>query len=167
MRPNYIPLPNLIAEFLPDAVPKKRGPKTDVLEALVKRVNGLEQRMQDENKSPTSFAKKPEERNTLDASSFDSHDPTDKRPSLSSPLVQQVDPFTRPTGHMPLSDFSRPVPSQNEVLSIGLLDSYFARLHGKPFYILDEPSVRKRYQMNELPAHLSLAILALTIRYGL
>ena len=34
-----------------DAVPKKRGPKTDVLEALLKRVNGLEKRLKDEKKS--------------------------------------------------------------------------------------------------------------------
>ena len=33
-----------------DAVPKKRGPKTDVLEALLKRVNGLEKRLKDEKK---------------------------------------------------------------------------------------------------------------------
>jgi hypothetical protein len=30
-----------------DAVPKKRGPKTDVLEALLKRVDGLEQRLKE------------------------------------------------------------------------------------------------------------------------
>ena len=34
-----------------DAVPKKRGPKTDVLDALVKRVNGLEKRLKDESTS--------------------------------------------------------------------------------------------------------------------
>jgi hypothetical protein len=34
-----------------DAVPKKRGPKTDVLEALLKRVDGLEKRLKDENKA--------------------------------------------------------------------------------------------------------------------
>jgi len=34
-----------------DAIPKKRGPKTDVLEALLKRVNGLEKRLKDENKA--------------------------------------------------------------------------------------------------------------------
>lgn len=34
-----------------DAVPKKRGPKTDVLEALLKRVDGLERRLKDEKKS--------------------------------------------------------------------------------------------------------------------
>lgn len=35
----------------PDAVPKKRGPKTDVLEALLKRVDGLEKRLHSEGKS--------------------------------------------------------------------------------------------------------------------
>ena len=34
-----------------DAIPKKRGPKTDVLEALLKRVDGLEKRLADEKKS--------------------------------------------------------------------------------------------------------------------
>jgi hypothetical protein len=32
-------------------VPKKRGPKTDVLEALLKRVDGLEKRLHTEGKS--------------------------------------------------------------------------------------------------------------------
>ncbi|EDO02370.1 hypothetical protein SS1G_04846 [Sclerotinia sclerotiorum 1980 UF-70] len=37
--------------FSIDAVPKKRGPKTDVLEALLKRVDGLERKLRDEKKS--------------------------------------------------------------------------------------------------------------------
>ncbi len=36
-----------LANGIPDAVPKKRGPKTDVLEALLKRVDGLEARLKD------------------------------------------------------------------------------------------------------------------------
>lgn len=39
------------ADNPPDAVPKKRGPKTDVLEALLKRVDGLEKRLHSEGKS--------------------------------------------------------------------------------------------------------------------
>lgn len=39
------------ADTPPDAVPKKRGPKTDVLEALLKRVDGLEKRLHSEGKS--------------------------------------------------------------------------------------------------------------------
>jgi len=40
-----------------DAVPKKRGPKTDVLEALLKRVDGLEAKLKEKNdgeKTPTT-----------------------------------------------------------------------------------------------------------------
>lgn len=40
-----------------DAVPKKRGPKTDVLEALLKRVDGLEAKLREkgeDDSSPTS-----------------------------------------------------------------------------------------------------------------
>lgn len=38
----------------PDAVPKKRGPKTDVLEALLKRIDGLEKQLQPEDELPSS-----------------------------------------------------------------------------------------------------------------
>lgn len=44
--------PGSRADNLTDAVPKKRGPKTDVLEALLKRVDGLERRLKDEQKPP-------------------------------------------------------------------------------------------------------------------
>lgn len=35
-----------------DAVPKKRGPKTDVLEALLKRVDGLEAKLKNKKEQP-------------------------------------------------------------------------------------------------------------------
>lgn len=35
-----------------DAVPKKRGPKTDVLEALLKRVDGLEAKLKEKKEKP-------------------------------------------------------------------------------------------------------------------
>lgn len=37
-----------------DAVPKKRGPKTDVLEALLKRVDGLEAKLKEKKEQPGS-----------------------------------------------------------------------------------------------------------------
>lgn len=175
-KPSSVPLPITSLNFsAPDAVPKKRGPKTDVLEALLKRVDGLEKRLQDEKNpiSPTSPGKRTEElprshsnsrRNTIDASSFESHDRTNNEPSSLSAAVQRADLFMRPAGRRSLSDFSRAAPSRKGGLSETVLDLYFARLHGKPFYILDEPSVRKLHQRNELSAHLSLAILAMTLR---
>lgn len=47
-----------------DAVPKKRGPKTDVLEALLKRVDGLEAKLREKNDeaiSPTVLSNSGEE----------------------------------------------------------------------------------------------------------
>jgi len=46
-----------VLSYFVDAVPKKRGPKTDVLEALLKRVDGLEAKLKEKNsdtKSPTT-----------------------------------------------------------------------------------------------------------------
>lgn len=45
-----------------------------------------------------------------------------------------------------------------------MLDAYFGRLHGKPYYILDEASTRQRHQLGHLPAPLSMAIYALASR---
>lgn len=159
--------------LLSDAVPKKRGPKTDVLEALLKRVDGLEKRLQDEKNpiSPTSPDKNPEDlplnhpnarRNTLDAS-FHPYTPTESRASLPTSHSQNADQFPRPTIHGLSSGMSQP-PPRNGVLSDTLLDLYFARLHGKPFHILDESDTRRRHQMDQLPTHLSMAISAMTLR---
>lgn len=47
-----------------------------------------------------------------------------------------------------------------------LVDTYFARIHGKPYYILDEPTTRQRLQANQLPSHLAYAIYAVSARYA-
>lgn len=159
-----------------DAIPKKRGPKTDVLEALLKRVDGLEKRLQDEKNpiSPTSPDKTSEElplsqpngrRNTIDASAFSPYTSGESRPSISTP-ISQTEQFSRPGGPGSSLSFSQPPQTQNGVLSEVLLDAYFTRLHGKPFFILDEPNTRQRHQINQLPPHLAMAISAMTLRYA-
>jgi hypothetical protein len=42
-----------VSNVAADAVPKKRGPKTDVLEALLKRVDGLEAKLKEKNSAET------------------------------------------------------------------------------------------------------------------
>ncbi|KAI9376542.1 type I 3-dehydroquinase-domain-containing protein [Aspergillus egyptiacus] len=122
-----------------DAVPKKRGPKTDVLEALLKRVDGLEKRLQDENHplSPSSPGK------------------ADNPPPIPPPAA------------FPLAPPPPPSCAQGQPGRIpdAMLDTYFARLHGKPFFILDETTSRRCHQNGQLPAALSMAIYALTLRY--
>ena len=46
------------------------------------------------------------------------------------------------------------------------LDTFFARIHGKPYYVLDEATIRQRLQANQLPPHLVYAIYAVTARYA-
>ncbi|KAJ6122481.1 hypothetical protein N7512_004946 [Penicillium capsulatum] len=156
-----------------DAVPKKRGPKTDVLEALLKRVDGLEKRLQDEQSpvSPTSPDKKADDppkcpansrRNTIDAS-FHPFPAGNARLIAAPSRSQTLEPFPRPTGQGSSRNPSQPSP--NGALSETLLNAYFGRLHGKPFFILDESTTRQRYQMDQLPAPLCMAISAMAVRY--
>ena len=46
----------MYANLVADAVPKKRGPKTDVLEALLKRVDGLEAKLREKGEDDVSLA---------------------------------------------------------------------------------------------------------------
>jgi hypothetical protein len=48
--------PELTGATNTDAVPKKRGPKTDVLEALLKRVDGLEAKFKEKKKTSEKVA---------------------------------------------------------------------------------------------------------------
>lgn len=114
-----------------DAVPKKRGPKTDVLEALLKRVDGLEKRLQDEN-----------------------------HPVSVSPVLPDRQDVTSRLKYLPAL---RLVTDQSHR---PILDAYFARIHGKPYFILDESITRQRHQVDQLPGHLSMAIYAITTRYA-
>lgn len=53
---------------------------------------------------------------------------------------------------------------QNSVLPDAILDTFFSRIHGRPFYILEESYTRQKHQLGQLPSHLILAIYALTVR---
>ncbi|KAG9728012.1 hypothetical protein KCU75_g19787, partial [Aureobasidium melanogenum] len=157
-----------------DAVPKKRGPKTDVLEALLKRVNGLEKRLKDEGKDPdedTSEAVVAE--SVRDAVEKKSSKKAPTPPDAAVPVAvdaQQIQqqrpqpPQRHPSIGFP-DQFVRPqVPSalQNNTL----LDAYFTRIHSKPYYILDEAATRQRWQTGQLPPSVINAIHAVTARFA-
>jgi hypothetical protein len=148
----------------PDAIPKKRGPKTDVLEALLKRVNGLEKRLKDEQK--------PESPPDAGSSSppSDGNAPTTKSEAgapASQPLPIREPDTTEPQPPGPLHAPLKPIPSVQGTLAYTevLLDTFFARLHNKPYYILDENATRQRMRDGRLPPFLVNAIHAVTIKY--
>jgi len=141
-------------------VPKKRGPKTDVLEALLKRVDGLEKRLKTEDKEVPPSAptrEKSDRQNRSDSSSSDGHQPKIDIPS-NNELNDHNNAIISPT-----ESFAQPTPTLYPEV---LLDIYFSRLHGKPLHILDEASTRQRLQNNQLPNFLAFATYALSARYA-
>ncbi|KAI9734047.1 MAG: hypothetical protein M1818_006985 [Claussenomyces sp. TS43310] len=131
-----------------DAVPKKRGPKTDLLEALLKRVDGLEKRLKDEEKPHIS--------------------PTDGLPSTDGDTLKDDNRCPRLTLNSTIESpgdgpavSQCPPPFQHHVL----FDMYFKRVHGKPYYILDENVTRQNLAGNRIPEHLLNAIYAISSRY--
>jgi hypothetical protein len=154
-----------------DAVPKKRGPKTDVLEALLKRVDGLEARLKEQKNSDASPTM--EDAPTLPAedatsaagsavtSSSAVSEPRPKRPALETHRTASTN--VESAIYSPTVD-SEPSPG---VQLDALLDTYFNRFHAKPFHILDESSIRQRLQLEQLPDYLVHAIYAVAARYRL
>lgn len=47
-----------------------------------------------------------------------------------------------------------------------LLDAYFGRAHGKPYFLLDEGVIRSRAQAGTAPTGLLLALYAVSARYA-
>ncbi|KAJ9156148.1 Fungal-specific transcription factor domain-containing protein [Pleurostoma richardsiae] len=145
-----------------DAVPKKRGPKTDVLEALLKRVDGLEQKLK-EKKEPATPTTESAPTQTGDASSSRT---VSRLPCEAKSIDGAADTggASEPTDSAVYSP-SPPSEPSPEVSPDALLDTYFTRFHAKPFHILDESSVRQRLQLNQLPSYLVHAIYAVAARY--
>lgn len=143
-----------------DAVPKKRGPKTDVLEALLKRVDGLEKRLKDEKKSssPSNEGGSTTDKASSNGDSSTSTKAKPKRPQLDTEILASETAVYSPT------TTSEPSPPaiQHDVL----LDTYFNRCHGKPYHILDEASTRQRVQQHNIPSYLLFALYAVSSRYA-
>ncbi|KAI1207319.1 uncharacterized protein F4807DRAFT_184513 [Annulohypoxylon truncatum] len=151
-----------------DAVPKKRGPKTDVLEALLKRVDGLEAQLKDRRQSdasPTTGQPQITIEETLSdvgsAIAEQASEPKSKRPALDN--VRTTEIAAESAIYSPT--FSNE-PSTPSIQIDAFIDTYFNRFHAKPYHILDESSIRQRLQLNQLPSYLIHAIYAVAARYA-
>jgi hypothetical protein len=160
-------------------VPKKRGPKTDVLEALLKRVDGLEKRLHDEGKAEGSttadessavldplvttspiLVTDANERQKSELTGNAATSPFHESPALLTPTESLYDSQAR-AFELEADPSSEPsLPNLQDIY----LDTYFARVHGKPYHILDEQVVRQRCQTNQIPTFLLHAIYAVSAR---
>ncbi|KFY76577.1 hypothetical protein V498_09556 [Pseudogymnoascus sp. VKM F-4517 (FW-2822)] len=147
------------------AVPKKRGPKTDVLEALLKRVDGLERRLKDEKQLNSSKdspsdppSVPPDTSSSAGTDTFPDHAPQ-QRPNLKTENIPE--PTTESAIYTPTPSVQSPAVADDV-----LLDAYFGRAHGKPYFLLDEGVIRSRAQAGTAPTGLLLALYAVGARYA-
>ncbi|KAJ9413517.1 hypothetical protein QL093DRAFT_2072142 [Fusarium oxysporum] len=127
-----------------DGVRKTRPRKKKPLEALIKRLDGLEAKLGGKGEDDVSLA------------SSNLPGARKNEPSQNSSLVTEVDELVAKrvtvnaraslrdmaslSLHAPAARGLSPPPAQAEVL----IDTYFVRFHGKPYYIVDESSIRQR-----------------------
>ncbi|PHH87403.1 hypothetical protein CDD83_8922 [Cordyceps sp. RAO-2017] len=141
-----------------DAVPKKRGPKTDVLEALLKRVDGLEAQLKDKNaQEATAKAAEPAGGRVVEPASA-------ANAAVAEPSSDR-DMADADRSSAPSSVLSRQSPP-SPACAAALVDAYFAHSHGQPYYILDEAPVRQRIDSSQLPDFLCFAVCAVAARYA-
>ncbi|KAJ2903549.1 fungal specific transcription factor [Zalerion maritima] len=151
----------------PDAVPKKRGPKTDVLEALLKRVDGLEAKLKEKNKcegdSSPVVENAPSVTDGQSATGSAGNGDTAGKGDVAE--TSSVEQQPKPAEQESYSPAVISEPSPPAVQTDALLDTYFSRFHAKPYHILDESSVRQRLQLGQVPTYLVHAIYAVAARY--
>ncbi|KAF8470709.1 fungal-specific transcription factor domain-containing protein, partial [Kalaharituber pfeilii] len=140
-----------------DAIPKKRGPKTEVLEELLKRVSGLEKRLQEEKELNSKQA---QEAAAAIIQARRSPPPSEEAP-LPPRTSTEIDPLdtSPPLYQRAFIDFPQLKYPDTFV------DVYFAHVHMKPFEILHEPTFRARLASNSIPSCQLNAVCATSARF--
>ncbi len=137
-----------------------------MLEALLKRVDGLERRLKDEKKTHSSST----EVGSVDAEGLIGD--LKAQPQLDKTEITDDSAIYTPSPTRLLISFfeevivltisSAPSPAVHPDV---LLDTYFSRCHGKAYHILDETITRQRIQLKKIPSHVLYAIYAVSARW--
>ncbi|KAF2722436.1 hypothetical protein K431DRAFT_327069 [Polychaeton citri CBS 116435] len=142
-----------------DAIPKKRGPKPNSTDVSRKSKGSLRKQLKQDEKA-------------LGEPTVQCTEPGGKRQSSSSPDSSNQDPKSWET----VSDSEPSQPGRSNTLlswsslqdtlplADRILNTYFDRLHEKPFFILDQRATRQRMRDGMLPRFLTNALFAVTIR---
>ncbi|KAI5802050.1 fungal-specific transcription factor domain-containing protein [Pyronema domesticum] len=167
------------------AVPKKRGPKTEVLEELLKRIDGLEKRLgESEGSNGGGRGSKSPGAESSNASSVASRRPaaatTAREPAAMSPpnipapsppppIIES--PITTGAGGGGVSPVAiqtpQPAPPQTDYrLMQRLVEIFFERVNGKPYTLFHERMFRQDWQEGRVPSYVLDTICAVSVRYA-
>ncbi|TGZ77297.1 hypothetical protein EX30DRAFT_398625, partial [Ascodesmis nigricans] len=180
-RPSCTACDMLRSECVYDAVPKKRGPKTEVLEELTKRIEWLERKlveteagrggeMVDGGNQPEALLEQQSSqsppRHGVDQRTAES--PARRRGSNteSGPIPSPPPPILAPSRPRTASTSTAPdISTTNIALVPRLVDVFFSRINGKPYNFFHEPSFRASFSAGTLPAGVINAVCAAAVRY--
>jgi len=140
-------------------VPKKRGPKTEVLEELLKRIDGLEKRLGDTETTDGAARDSPGANNS-NTSSVASR----KRPATSSPEGSGLSPSVSITPSTHTATEGSPAASTDERLIRRLVDVFFERVNGKPYTLFHEGLFRQQWAEGRVPHHILNTLCAVSVR---
>nr|OQO16810.1 hypothetical protein B0A51_16538 [Rachicladosporium sp. CCFEE 5018] len=163
-----------------DAIPQKRGPKTGLTEGTTRRSNGAAKRLKTEADGELTSDETTANARERVAKRKDSPvvetEVEDVRPILGTATPQQTrsrDGFPGACQYIvdaaPVTSPPPPAshaPLRSQSLDEILLDVYLTRLHGKPFYIIDEATIRVQQSTDAVTSCLSMAIRAVSIKYA-
>lgn len=138
-----------------------------MLEALLKRVNGLERKLKDDQKPESLENVGGQQQNGSEQTEGDmerSDDLAEERIEADTPRIELAQP---PLPQLAVTHRPSRYEGTQEAIAFtdALLDTFFSRLHDKPYYILDETATRNRLRDGHLPRYLVNAIHAVSIRY--
>jgi hypothetical protein len=128
-------------------------------------MDGLEKRLQDDKK-PETKGEGGEEFKTEDnyGNGREAETPSLNTASLEGAFFPLSEPRYANVDRSLFVELTRHCSGPSVGSKDALLDTYFSRSHGKPYRILDEPSIREKHQLNQLPSFLLMAIYAIGAR---
>jgi len=150
--PSLIPRCCPIVLRLADAVPKKRGPKTEVLEELLKRIDGLEKRLGENDSGSGSGSK-------------ESPDAEDS--NMSSVATRGKEAMSPPpeTGPSPIVVSPALTATTDQRLISRLVDIFFERVNGKPYTLFHEGVFRQDWADGRIPSYILDTVCAVSVRW--
>lgn len=136
-------------ECLYDAVPKKRGPKTEVLEELLKRIDGLERRLEEGPSRETQHVQP-------------APIPQPALP-LPPPPVELMTPSPAPVTPPVIMEMQ----AQEETRDWRgrLVDVFFSRVNGRPYGFFHEPSFRADFAAGRFKEAVLNSVCAASVRF--
>lgn len=139
-----------------------------MLEALLKRVNGLEKKLKDDKKPESPDTAGHQQAGGMEqpeAGGEQAEELEEEGKEVETPRIELVQPPPPPPP--PAVRRASQYEGTRDAIAFtdALLDTFFNRLHDKPYYILDETATRNRLRDGHLPGYLVNAIHAVSIRY--